>query len=94
MAITIQDVEHVALLSRLEVTEDEKQRFASELSKIFGHVEELNKVDVSNVAPTAHPLPMKNVFREDVVRPSLTNEAALANAPEKEDGCFKVPQIV
>ena len=57
MAITIADVEHVALLSRLEISAEEKERFAQELSDIFGHVEELNKVDVSGVPPTAHPLP-------------------------------------
>ncbi|HMX62231.1 MAG TPA: Asp-tRNA(Asn)/Glu-tRNA(Gln) amidotransferase subunit GatC [Candidatus Sumerlaeota bacterium] len=94
MAITIADVEHVALLSRLEISAEEKERFAQELSDIFGHVEELNKVDVSGVPPTAHPLPMKNVFREDVVKPSLPNAEALANAPAKEGPLFKVPQIV
>ncbi|CAN5288740.1 Asp-tRNA(Asn)/Glu-tRNA(Gln) amidotransferase subunit GatC [soil metagenome] len=94
MAITIQDVEHVALLSRLDLTEEEKGRFAEELSKIFAHVEQLNALDVSGVKPTAHPLPMKNVFREDMTLTSLTNAQALSNAPEREDGCFKVPQIV
>ena len=94
MAITISDVEHVALLSRLELSEEEKKKYSEELSKILSHVEQLQELDVAGVAPTAHPLPMKNVFREDVVRPSLSNEEALANAPQKEDGCFKVPQIV
>lgn len=94
MAITVQDVEHVALLSRLEVTEEDKERYARELSRIFAYVEELGALDVEGVPPTAHPLPMANVFREDVVVAPLTNDAALANAPEREDGCFKVPQIV
>jgi aspartyl-tRNA(Asn)/glutamyl-tRNA(Gln) amidotransferase subunit C len=94
MAITIADVEHVAVLSRLEVSEADKVRFASELSKIFAHVEQLAELDVEGVEPTAHPLPMKNVFRPDVARPGLANEAALANAAEQEAGCFKVPQIV
>lgn len=94
MAISIQDVEHVALLSRLELTDEEKKRYATELSRIFAHVEQLNELDVTGVPATAHPLPMKNVFREDVVKPGLSNDEALANAPEKEAGCFKVPQIV
>lgn len=94
MSISIKDVEHVALLSRLELTEAEKEKFAGELSKIFAHVEQLAGLDVSGVEPTAHPLPMKNVFRADVVTPGLSNIEALANAPEREDGCFKVPQIV
>lgn len=94
MAITVKDVEHVALLSRLEVNEDEKERYARELSKIFAYVEELGALDTEGIHATAHPLPMSNVFREDVVIPPLTNAAALSNAPEQEDGCFKVPQIV
>jgi len=76
------------------MSDDEKARYAQELSKIFAHVEQLQELDVAGVQPTAHPLPMKNVFREDVVLPSLTNEEAVANAPQKEDGCFKVPPIV
>lgn len=94
MKISIQDVEHVALLSRLELSEEEKGQFAEELSKIFEHVEQLNELDVTDVPPTAHALPVQNVFREDIPLPSLSNEEAIANAPDKEDGCFKVPQIV
>lgn len=94
MAITKADVEHVALLSRLELTEEEKEQYADSLTKIFAHVEQLNSVDVSGVEPTAHPLPLKDVLRKDVIQGSLTNEQALANAPDAEDGCFKVPQIV
>jgi len=94
MAISTSDVEHVALLSRLALSESEKEKFARELSKIFAHVEQLSELNVEGIEPTAHPLPMKNVFRADVVGASLSNEAVLANAPESEDGCFKVPQIV
>lgn len=94
MAITIRDVEHVALLSRLQLSDEEKHKYADELSKILAHVDQLAELSVEGVAPTAHPLPMKNVFREDVVVPSLSNAEALANAPEQEDGCFRVPQIV
>lgn len=94
MTITIQDVEYVALLSRLELSEDEKKQYAKELSAIFDYVEQLSEVDVTGVPPTAHPLPLKNVYREDIVLPGLTNEEVLANAPEKEGGCFVVPRIV
>ncbi|MBI1292066.1 Asp-tRNA(Asn)/Glu-tRNA(Gln) amidotransferase subunit GatC [bacterium] len=94
MALSIGDVEHVALLSRLALTDGEKEKFARELSKIFSHVDQLAELNVEGVEPTAHPLPMKNVFRQDVVLDSLSNEAVLANAAESEDGCFKVPQIV
>lgn len=94
MAITPEMVEHVALLSRLAVSEEEKARAAKELSKIFGYVEQLAEVDVTGVEPCAHPLPQKNKFRPDEVMPGLPNDAALANAPEKEDVYFKVPQIV
>lgn len=92
--ISKKDVEHVALLSRLELTETEKGQYADELSKIFNHVEQLKDLDVTDVEPTAHPLAMKDVLRKDEIRPSLTNDQALANAPDDEDGCFKVPQIV
>jgi aspartyl-tRNA(Asn)/glutamyl-tRNA(Gln) amidotransferase subunit C len=94
VALTIRDVEHVALLSRLELTEAEKEKYAQELTKIFDYVEQLKELDVTGVPPTAHALPMADVFREDQVSPGLSNEEALANAPEKENGCFKVPQIV
>lgn len=94
MALSLKDVEHVALLSRLELGAGEKEKYATELNKIFAHVDQLATLDVTGVPPTAHPLPMKNVFREDVARPGLPTAEALANAPEQEDNCFKVPQIV
>jgi aspartyl-tRNA(Asn)/glutamyl-tRNA(Gln) amidotransferase subunit C len=87
-------VRHVALLSRLEVTEDEIRHFSHDLSNILEYIAKLEELDTSDVAPTSHSLPMQNVFREDEVRPSLGNEDALANAPEAEDGCFKVPAVL
>ncbi len=94
MKISTKDVEHVALLSRLELGAEELGKYAGELSVIFEYVEQLNEVDVTDVPPTAHPHPISNVFREDVVKPGLSNEQALANAPDREDSCFKVPKIV
>lgn len=92
--ITIKDVEHVAMLARLELTDVEKEKFTDQLNAILGYADLLNKLDTTGVEPTAHPLPLKNVFREDEVRKSLSNEAATQNAPEEDNGYFKVPRIV
>lgn len=94
MNIEKTDVEHVALLSRLEVSEEEKEKYAKELSAIFDYVEELSAVNVEGVEPSPHPLRMMDVLRDDTPRPSLSNDDAVANAPESEAGCFKVPQII
>lgn len=87
-------VHHVALLSRLELSEGEVQQFASDLSHILVYFEKLNELDTTGVPPTSHSFHMENVFREDVVKPSLTNVQALENAPEAEDACFKVPAVI
>lgn len=94
MKLSIADVEHVALLARLELSEDEKAQYAGELSRILDYVEQLAELDTTDVEPTAHPLPLRDVFRDDQQQPGLSNEEALANAPRREDGCFVVPQIV
>lgn len=94
MKVSREDVERVALLSRLEIGESDAARFTGQLNAILGYVEILEKVDTEGVEPTAHVLPLKNVLRPDEVRPSLDREAALANAPEREDGYFKVPSIM
>lgn len=91
--LTKKQVEHVALLARLELTEEEKEQYTTQLSAILDHIDALNKVDTENVPPTAHVLPLKNVFREDGVCEHLVNEKALANAPAKEGPCFRVPRI-
>ncbi len=84
----------MALLSRLECSDSDIHRFSGELNAILGYVEKLQELDTENVEPTSHALRLRNVFREDEVRPSLTNAQALANAPEAQDGHFKVPQII
>ena len=91
--LTKKQVEHVALLARLELTEEEKEQYATQLSAILDHMDALNKVDTENVPPTAHVLPLKNVFREDGVTEHLANEKAISNAPDKEGPCFRVPRI-
>jgi aspartyl-tRNA(Asn)/glutamyl-tRNA(Gln) amidotransferase subunit C len=88
------DIDKVALLSRLAFTPDEADRFAGQLSKILEYADKINALDTDGVEPTSHSIPMTNVFREDAPRPGLTREEALANAPEAEDGCFRVPQIL
>lgn len=92
--ITPEVVRHVALLSRLELTDEEADRYAKELGKILHYVEKLGELDTSDVPPTSHSLPLQNVFREDVSGRSLSNQKALANAPESEDGCFRVPAVI
>jgi len=94
MKISKQEVEHVAMLARLELTEEEKQTYTEQLNSILDYAAMLDRLDTRDVQPTAHPLPLQNVFREDVVRPSILQEDALANAPDQEDGFFKVPKIV
>ncbi|HEX5647870.1 MAG TPA: Asp-tRNA(Asn)/Glu-tRNA(Gln) amidotransferase subunit GatC [Nitrospira sp.] len=94
MEITKGDVEKVALLARLHVTEDEKAVFAKQLSQILTHVEQLNRYETSGVEPTTTVMGQVNVFRDDVVRPSLPVEKALANAPEREGNGFGVPKIL
>jgi aspartyl-tRNA(Asn)/glutamyl-tRNA(Gln) amidotransferase subunit C len=94
MKITRQDVENVALLSRLEMTNEELDAYAGQLNAILEYADVLNKLNTKDVEPTAHVLPLKNVMRPDAVKPSLPRELALANAPETEDGYFKVPKIM
>lgn len=88
------EVRHIALLGRLELTDDEVHRFAREFGDILGYVEQLRELDTEGIAPTSHAVARTNVFREDAPRPSLTNAQALANAPEAEDGYFRVPPII
>ncbi len=92
--ISHDDVRHVAVLSRLEVSDEEVARYAGELSNIFGYIEQLAKLDTEGVQPTSRPIPMENVLRADKARPGLPPEEALANAPEQHANCFKVPQII
>ncbi|MDH5641566.1 MAG: Asp-tRNA(Asn)/Glu-tRNA(Gln) amidotransferase subunit GatC [Nitrospira sp.] len=94
MKITREDVEKVALLARLQVTEDEKEIFAKQLSQVLTHVEQLNRYETVGVEPTTTVRGQVNVFRDDVVRPSLSSEQSLANAPEREGDGFGVPKII
>jgi aspartyl-tRNA(Asn)/glutamyl-tRNA(Gln) amidotransferase subunit C len=94
MKISRAEVEHVALLARLQLSEAEKETYTDQLNSILEYAGMLNRLDTSGVEPTAHVLPLKNVFREDVVQECLDRDLALLNAPQKGDGTFKVPKIV
>lgn len=95
MAISISkaQVEHVARLARLGLSDAEKEAFTDQLSRILEHMENLNRVDTSDVPPTSHVLLLQNVVRPDKPHQSLPREHALQNAPDAEAGCFRVPKI-
>lgn len=94
MEITKQEVEKVAKLARLEISEAEQSAFAKQLSQILTHVETLKQFDTEGIQPTATVLGQVTVFRDDDVRPCLPVEKALANAPEREGDAFSVPRII
>jgi aspartyl-tRNA(Asn)/glutamyl-tRNA(Gln) amidotransferase subunit C len=94
MSVTIQDVDKIAQLAKLAFTEEEKKRFVDQFNQILAYVEKLNELDTDDVAPTYHVLDLKNVMREDVVEPWLTQEEALANAPKQKNGYFSVPKVI
>ena len=94
MRLTPEEVDHIALLARLDLSEQERERAATELSQILEYFEKLNELDTSDVEPTDHVLPMQNVLRPDTARPGLSTEAALQNAPEQAGGMFQVPRVV
>jgi len=92
--ITPDLVRHLASLARILVTDEEVQKLTGELSVIVDSVASVNKAVSGDVVPTSHPIPMSNVFREDVVVPGLTQSEALSAAPDSADGRFKVPAIL
>jgi aspartyl-tRNA(Asn)/glutamyl-tRNA(Gln) amidotransferase subunit C len=94
MKLSKAEVEHVALLARLELTGEEKDRLTGHLNEIMVHFEKLQQLDTEDVEPTSHSIPVRNVFRDDVAGPSLPAETAVANAPESVDNYFIVPQVV
>ena len=93
MTITREDVLHVARLARLEIPEGEVDRVRDELGAILEAVGKVAELDLTDVEPTAHPLAVVNVWAEDEPRPSLSQEDALANAPDPVDGAFRVPAV-
>jgi len=94
MAISEEQVRHVALLARLALSDEQVARIGEDLNSILGHIDTIQQLDLDGVEPTAHPLDVVNVTRADVARPGLSREDALKNAPEADNGAFVIPQIV
>ena len=85
---------HVALLARLKLSDEQVEQIGGDLNSILEHIDQIQQLDLEGVEPTAHPLDTVNMTRADVVKPGLTQEDALKNAPEVENGSFVIPQIV
>jgi len=92
--ISKKDVKYVADLARIHLRDEEIEHLTTDLEKILKHINKLNTLDVSDVQPTSHVLPLKNVHREDKVRPSFTQDEALKFSVEKKNGAFKVPKVI
>jgi len=94
MSVTIKDVEHVAALAKLSFSNEEKEKLTVELNDILKYMEQLDKLDTTGVEPLSQVIELSNVFREDEVRPCVTREDALKNAPAKTEKFFKVPKVI
>ncbi len=94
MALTIAEVEHVAMLARISLNQSEKEQFALELGLVLNYADRLKSLQTDNIQPLDHILPVSNVFREDVVIGSPDREDMFANAPMAEDGQYRVPKII
>lgn len=94
MKITVDEVSKVAALARLSLPEDELVRIGRDMDAILSYVDKLNELQTDGIVPTAHAVPMENAFRCDEVRPSLAIDAALANAPDRVEGYFRVPKVI
>jgi aspartyl-tRNA(Asn)/glutamyl-tRNA(Gln) amidotransferase subunit C len=92
--ISRDDVAHVARLARLDLTDDELERFTGQLGAVLEHAADIAALDIADVPPTAHPLPLKNVLRDDEPVPSVDRDEVLAQAPAAEGGRFRVPRIL
>ena len=94
MKLSTQDVEYVAKLARLEVTDGEKEKFTAQLNDILLYIDQLNELDTAGVEPMTHAIAVTNAFREDKVMDSLGTEGALANAPDTRGDFFRVPKVI
>lgn len=94
MSVTIKDVEHIAKLARLKLSDKEKTEYTGQLNNILDYMEKLNELDTENVVPLTHPTEKENVLREDVVKESLPRKKALKNAPKANDEYFLVPRVI
>jgi aspartyl-tRNA(Asn)/glutamyl-tRNA(Gln) amidotransferase subunit C len=94
MLLTLQEVQHIAELAKLNLTEEEQLRFQKQLSAVLDYAAELRATDTSKVSPTATVLPLRTVLRDDVPQPSLPRDELLKNSAEQEAGCFRVPAVM
>jgi aspartyl-tRNA(Asn)/glutamyl-tRNA(Gln) amidotransferase subunit C len=94
MALTREEVLHIAHLARIGLTEEDVERFRGQLSEILEHFQSLQELDTDDVSPTAYPLPLENVMRDDETRPPLSRQDVLANAPNAEDGALRVRAVL
>jgi len=94
MKISKTEIEHIAVLARLSLSEEEKELFGSQLSSILGYVEKLNELDTKDIEPTSHVIALTNVMRNDSPRNSIPREDALMNAPSHTDKFYRVPKII
>ncbi|HET6352320.1 MAG TPA: Asp-tRNA(Asn)/Glu-tRNA(Gln) amidotransferase subunit GatC [Coriobacteriia bacterium] len=94
MALSESEVRHVAMLARLSLSDEQVETLRGELNSILGHIDTIQQLDLEGVAPMTHAVPMVNSTRDDVVVAGLPRDAALKNAPDAEDGAFRIPKIV
>ena len=94
MSLSEHDVRHVAMLARLALTDSEVEAMRDDLNSILGHIDEIQRLDLASVKPMAHAIAVTNVTRDDVVIPPFTQDVAVMNAPQSENGAFVIPQIV
>ena len=94
MSISRNDVQYIAALARIHVPQEDLEGFTKNLADIVKYVEQLQELNVDQVVPTSHAVPVGNVLRPDIVKPSLTNQEALAIAVDTNEGCFKVPLVI
>ncbi|HNV23865.1 MAG TPA: Asp-tRNA(Asn)/Glu-tRNA(Gln) amidotransferase subunit GatC [Candidatus Omnitrophota bacterium] len=92
--ISQEDVQYVASLSRIHLKKDEVECLSKDLEKIVDYIKKLESLETANIQPTSHVLPIQNVFREDIIKPSLSQKEALHFSIEQHQGCFKVPKII
>ncbi len=94
MSVTRKDVEYIASLAKLKFEENELESFTHQLNDILAYIEKLNELDTENVLPLSHPVENNNVFRDDELKPSISTEDALKNAPNKTEDFFRVPKVI
>ena len=92
--ITDKDVKYIANLARIHLQDEEAKHLTKDLESILGYIDKLTKLDVTNIKPTSHVLPLKNVYREEKIQPSLTQEEAMKFSVEQHNGSYKVPKVI